>query len=123
MAARSSALRLTSAKSGRASRRLLHQAAVALLAQRLHPRHAHFSGKRPHRLGKLRPADEERGLGVAQEIADLARRVGGVERQVDGTRPCGRKVEHERLGTLLHLHRHPVPRLHAQIDQDIGEPA
>ena len=59
-------------------------------------------------------------LGVAQEVADLAGGVGGVERQVDGTGPQRAEIDHQRLGALLDLGRDAVAGLDAEIQEDLG---
>ena len=86
-------------------------------------RHAELPAQRRHLPLELRPADEQGRLGIAQEVADLADRVGGVERQVDGTGPQAAQVEHQRLGALLDLRRDAVAGLDAQVQEDLGHPA
>ena len=56
----------------------------------------------------LRRADEDGGLGVADEVADLVALVGGVERQVDVAGAQHGQVEEQRLDRLLDLHRDPL---------------
>ena len=86
-------------------------------------RHAELRGQLRHRLLELGPADEQGRLGVAQEVADLARGVGGVERQVDGAGAQAAEIEHQRLGALLDLGRDAVAGLDAQIQEHLGHAA
>ena len=55
-------------------------------------------------------ADDELRLRVPDEILDLRRRVGGVERKVDRAGPQGAEIEDEVLHRLLDLHRDPFAR-------------
>ena len=58
--------------------------------------------------------DEQAGRGVADEVAELGRRVGGVERQVDGAGPHAREVERQGFGAFLGLHGDPVAGPHPE---------
>ncbi len=59
-------------------------------------------------------ADDKPRLGIAEEIVQLGKRIGRVERKIDGARAKTGEIEHQRLGALLHLHRHPIARAHPQ---------
>ena len=61
-----------------------------------------------------RIADDERRLGIADEIVELGGRVGGVERQEDGAGPHAAEIEKQRLGRFFDLHRDPVAGRDAQ---------
>jgi len=89
------------------------QRAGTLAAQRQEHR-ARGLGDGRHRLGLAGVADEERGTAVADEIVQLLRGVGGIERQEHHPRLEAGGVERQRLGRFLHMHRHPVARRHAE---------
>ena len=74
-------------------RRPLEQAAAAVVVEREDVARAGREGElgRPDEV--RRPADDDRGLGVADEVADLVALVGGVERQVDVAGAQHREVE------------------------------
>ena len=57
---------------------------------------------------RLRPRHHQPGLGVAEEVVELALGIRGVERQVDRARAQACEVEDERARRLLHLHRDAV---------------
>ncbi len=90
--------------------------------QRFHPR-AGKAREVLHALAHLRIADDQRRLGVGDEIADLRQGVGAVERQIDRSCPEARQIEHQVGGGFLDSHGHPVAGLHAQRDQGARHPA
>ena len=61
-------------------------------------------GDARHPVEVPRRADDDAGLGIADEVLDLAGLVGVVQRQVDMARAQHRQVEHQRLDRLLGLH-------------------
>ena len=65
----------------------------------------------------------KRGLGVAEEIFELGERIGGVQRQQRRPRPQAGEHQHDRVGRLVDLRRHPVARLDAEGDQRVRRPA
>ena len=67
--------------------------------------------------------DNDGGLGVADEILELGRHVGGVERIVDGAGLERRQIEHDVLDRLLDLHHDAVARLDAELDERVGHAA
>jgi len=65
-------------------------------------------------------ADEDSRLGVGQEIFDLGRRIGGVERQEGRAGARAAEIEQHGLKRFLDLHGDAVARLHAERDQRAG---
>jgi hypothetical protein len=59
------------------------------------------------------------GRRIADEIVDLGRRVGRVERQEGGADAQAGKVEDDRLGRLLDLCRDPVSDHHTLVAQHV----
>ena len=105
---------------GLAARRL-GQASPAIGVEREHA----CPGRGRDRLEALvarRVADEDGGLGVAEEVLDLGRRVAGVERQEDPARPHRGEVEHDRLDRLLDLGRDPVAGPQPQDREGVRHP-
>ena len=100
----------------------VRQAALALGVER-DERRARLVGRGLQRLAPGRVADEDRGLGVADEVLDLGRGVAGVERQEDAAGADRAEVEHDRLDRLLDLGGDPVAGLHAEADEGVGHPA
>jgi hypothetical protein len=86
-------------------------------------RGSHLRGQLFNPLAVGRIADDERGLGIADEVLQLRQRVGAVEGEVDGTGPDGGKVQHQRWNRLLDLDRDPVAWLDTAGGQHIGQPA
>ena len=74
-------------------------------------------GDGPDLVLALRLADRDARLRVAQEIGDLGRPIGGVERQVDGADAQAGEVEEDRLGRFLHLNGDAVAFFHAEAGQ------
>ena len=100
----------------------LGQAALALGVER-DERRARLPRRRLQSLAPARVADEQRRLGVADEVFDLGRGVAGVERQEDAARADGGEIEDDGLDRFLDLRGHPVPGLHAETGQRVGHPA
>ena len=75
--------------------------------------------QRREAFGAARIADEQRRARILDEVRDLVRGIGGVERQEDDAGSEGGEVEGEGLRCLLDLHRHPV----AGPEADVGERA
>ncbi len=78
------------------------------------------AGEGGHPFGGGGRTDDHRRLGVANEIVELRQGVAGVERQVDRPGAQAAQVKEHRHRALLHLHRHPVARTHAQPRQGVG---
>ena len=66
-------------------------------------------------------ADEDLRLRVAQKIANLRRRVGGIQRQED--RACAQtgEIKQHRFGRFLHLHGDAVAGFDAKIAEHRGD--
>jgi hypothetical protein len=71
---------------------------------------------------RLRTADEQPRLGIAQEVVDLRAGIGGVERQEHAAGLQAGQVEQHRLGALVDLRRHPVAGPDADVAQHRREP-
>ena len=100
----------------------VRQAALALGVER-DERGAGLVRSGLQRLAPARVADEDRRLGVADEVLDLGRGVAGVERQEDPAGAHRAEVEHDRLDRLLDLGGDPVAGLHAEAGEGVGHPA
>ncbi len=113
MAARSSAARGAAAQSCRLLAREIGEAAAPVGAERQDGEGIRrlAPGRRQPRAGGI--ADDHARRGVAQEIVDLARRIGGVERQEDGAGAQRAEVEGEGLRRFLDLGGDAVARPHA----------
>ena len=103
------------------------QRSVALLAECDHVRHPGDARQRRQFGLTLGRADEHRRLRIAQEVIDLRRLIGGVQRHVDQTGPQRRQVEHQSLRRLLDLHGHARRRAvglgrQVQAGQPAGQP-
>ena len=70
-----------------------------------------------------RIADDERRLGIADEVLELGERVGGVEGKVDGSGPDGREIQDQGRHRLLDLHRDAIARLDPARDEHVGQAA
>lgn len=57
--------------------------------------------------------DQQRGRGVAEEIVELGRGIGGVERHEDRAGGDGGEAEDQRLGRFGDLAEHPIAGAHA----------
>ena len=102
-------------------RRPFEQAAAAIVAEGEDEGRPGGEGElgRPDEI--LRRADEDGGLGVADEVADLVALVGGVERQVDVAGAQHGQVEEQRLDRFLDLHRDPARRRQVERIEQVGE--
>ena len=107
------------------SGRPLQQAAAAVVVKGEHMRH--------RATGALRaisadPADvaarthDERRLGIADEVLDLAALVGGIERQVDEAGAQHRQVQHQGLDRLLGLHGDSRARGQVERREQVRDP-
>ena len=88
----------------------LQQAAAAVGAKREDMRRAGAERDLRGARKVLGAADENARLGIADEIFDLCRLVGAVERQVDIARPQHRQVQQQGFDRLVGLHCHPRAR-------------
>ena len=92
-------------------------------AETFHRRQAEFPCEFPRRRKQVGPAKGQGGLGVAEEIVEFGERIGRVQRQQGGARPKAGEHQHDCVGRLVDLRRHPVARPDAEGDQSIGRPA
>ena len=113
MAARSSGPRATSANASVSASAASARVPWPARVEGVHHRHAGLPrhGREGLALGRI--ADEQRRLGIAEEVGDLGRRVGGVQRQEHRAGPDRAEIQEQDLRALLDLHRDPVPGLHA----------
>ena len=81
---------------------------------------ASLCGDLGERLAPLGIADHDFGARVGEEIADLMRRIGGVERQKDGAGPNAGEIDKDIRGRFLHLHGDAIARLNAEGGQGMG---
>ena len=80
-------------------------------------------GHRSQRCLGGRGADRNARLCIAEKIVEFGSRVRGVERQKQRPGAQAGKVQGQRLGRLLRLHRHPVAGLHSNLREHVGDPA
>jgi hypothetical protein len=101
-------------------RRALQQRARAVVAEREHvDRAGPERNLRQPREG-LGRAHHQRRLGVADEVLDLGRLVGVVQRQEHVAGAQHRQVQHQRLDALVHLHGHARLRGQVQRVDEVG---
>ncbi len=98
---------------------LFCQAAAACLVKGEHLPNAAFLRDGLNLRYRGRIADDDGRCCIAEEILDLRRLVGGVERQIDEARPQAGKIEDDRLNRLACLHRDPVSRDRAERGEQI----
>jgi hypothetical protein len=99
----------------------LEQRAAAVVAEREHVARAGGKGDLAERAEARRRAHQHRRLGVAEEVLDLGRLVGAVQRQVDMAGAQHRQVQDERLDALVDLHRDPARRRQLQAVEQVGD--
>jgi hypothetical protein len=97
------------------------QAAAAVFVEREQLRHAVLAAQLQHHGFVLRTANQQRRLGIAEEIADLGHRVGGAQREVDGAEPQRGEIDEQCLGALLDMQRDPVALAHAERSEQVCE--
>jgi hypothetical protein len=107
MAARSPGLRRTVCELVGVPRGGGEQAALAMLAQRQHMAHLVLAGDRLDPGMRRRAAHHQPRLGVADEIVEFRRLVGGVQRQVHIAGPQRRQIQQQGFGRFFDLHGHP----------------
>ena len=100
----------------------VRQGPLALRVER-DERRARLGGRLQQRLAPGRVADEDGGLGVADEVLDLCRGVAGVERQEGAARPHRAEIEDDRFDRLLDLGGDAVAGLHAEADEGVRHSA
>ena len=106
---------------GRRGRALFGEGAVVVRAERLDRAHTGLLSHGQQRVAPRGIAHEDRGAGVRQEVGNLVRRIGRVQRQEHRTGAHAGEIEEQRLGRFLHLHGDAVSRRHAEPDERIGE--
>ncbi len=99
----------------------LQQRAAAIVVEREHVRRAGLERDLRHPAETASGAHHHRRLGVADEVLDLGRLVGGVERQVDEPRAQHRQVQHQRLDRLLGLRRDAAAGGQLERSQQVGD--
>jgi hypothetical protein len=70
-----------------------------------------------------RITDDQRGLGIADEVLQLSQRIGGVEGKIYCPSPDSREIQDQRRHRLLHLNSNPVARPDPTADQHVGQTA
>ena len=93
------------------------EGSIALHAEAFDPRQAELQRERPDRLELIGAAENERGLGVAEEIFEFGKRIGGVQRQEDRAGAKARERDHDHVGRFVDLRRDPVAGLDAKRDK------
>ncbi len=97
------------------------QAAAAVVAQREH----HAGPARERQAADpgevARRADHQRRRGVVDEIVDLARLVGRVQRHVDQAGAQHAEVEHHSLDRLVHVHQHACAGGQREVGEQVGD--
>ena len=90
-------------------------------AQRLDMRDARVRGHGRELVAAGGIADEDARLRVAEEILDLRRRVGRVERKEDRARAQAREIQQNRVRRFLDLHGDAIARRHAARAQKVRD--
>ena len=93
------------------------EGSIALHAEAFDPRQAELQRERPDRLDLIGAAENERGLGVAEEIFEFGKRIGGVQRQEDRAGAKAGERDHDHVGRFVDLRRDPVAGLDAKRDK------
>ncbi len=95
-------------------------AAVARLIERKHVPGAGLERDLRDPAEIFRCAHHHRRFGIRDKIGDLGGPVGSIERQIDQAGADRRKVQHQRFGRLLDLHRNPCTGRQMQAAQQVG---
>ena len=99
----------------------VQQGATAVVVQRVDMRGAGLEGDAADPGEVLARAHHHRRFGIADEIGDLLRLVGRVQRQVHMAGAQHGQVQHQRLHALFGLHGHAAVRRQVERIQQVGD--
>ena len=108
-------------ESGRRAGHGIAEAAPARIVEGEQVLDAMGAGEVAEQSGRFRAAHHHARFGVAEEVAEFALLVSGIERQIAQPRAQRAQVQEQGLGRLVDLRRYPIAGLQAQPGEKGGE--